>query len=495
MYELQTATIMKQVLTSLCLLFHCGTFAQEPRPLSLNDAIAITLHENPAIKAANQQIEAANDKRKAAIGLRAPQIELTSSFIHTATDLAIDANNLKAPFNKTANQIITQGVKDGIISQSTASLLQQIAGSATSFGWSYTLQNRNFGFINGQITMPLYLGGKINIASRVARIEQESSQEQAKQTTNALISTLVERYYGLSLTTEVTRVRELAMKGIEKHLSDAKAMESQGLIARSEVLFIEYKAAEARRQLYDAQLQEQTTHSALKTTLATDNNIMPTTSMFYIDSLENVEHYQTLAAERNPLLNQVGLQQSLAKENVALQRADFMPQVAAMMSGNLYEYQLSNILPRWAIGVGMKIKIFDGLNREYKYSAAKHTLQEVTHLVTQAQDNILLLVESIYNQLQNSLHTIASTQVAIRFATEYLRDKDIAFRDGWATATELIDAELNLAKARTELIEATYTFDVTLAKLLEAAGISNEYEKYLSSQNSKAITFNYQSYE
>ena len=189
MYELQTATIMKQVLTSLCLLFHCGTFAQDSRPLSLSDAIAIALHENHAIKAANQQIEAANDKRKAAIGLRAPQIELTSSFIHTATDLAIDANNLKAPFNEAANQIITQGVQNGIISQSTATLLQQIAGNATSFGWSYTLQNRNFGFINGQITMPLYLGGKINIASRVARIEQESIKKQAEQTINALIST------------------------------------------------------------------------------------------------------------------------------------------------------------------------------------------------------------------------------------------------------------------------------------------------------------------
>lgn len=486
---------MKQVLTSLCLLFHCSAFAQEPKLLSLGDAIAMTLHENPAMKASIQQTEAANDSRKAAIGLRAPQINLTSSFIHIATDLAIDANNLKELFNEVANQIISQGVKDGIIEQSTASLLQQAAGGITNLDWSYTLQNRNFGFINGQITMPLYLGGKINIAGRVARIQQESTKEQARQTANTLISTLVERYYGLLLASEVVRVRKLTLKGIEQHLSDARAMESQGVIARSEVLYIEYKAAEARRQLFDAQLQEQTTHSALKTTLATDNNIQPTTPMFYLDSIASAEHYQTLATERNPVLNRVELQQSLAKENVSLQRAEFLPQVAAMMSGNLYEYRLSNIMPRWAIGVGMKIKIFDGLNREYKYSAAKHTLQQVNHLVTQAQDDILLLVESIYNQLQQNIHTITSTQVAIRFATEYLRDKDIAFRDGWATATELIDAELNLAKARTELIEATYLFDVALAKLLEAAGISNEYEEYLSALNSKSITFNYQSYE
>ena len=87
-------------------------------------------------------------------------------------------------------------------------------------------------------------------------------------------------------------------------------------------------------------------------------------------------------------------------------------------------------MPRWAVGIGVKIKLFDGLNREYKYSAAKQTLQEVKYLAIKAEDDIALLVENIYNQLQNCLHTIVSTQAAIRFATEYLRDKELAFRDG-----------------------------------------------------------------
>ena len=487
---------MKQFFTFLCFITPCVIYAQGvAQPLSLSDAIAITLNENPSIKAMHHQEEAANDMRKAAIGLRAPQISLTSSFIHTATDLAVDANNLKAPFGEAANQIITQGVKDGIISQPTASLLQQIAGSATSFGWSYTLQNKNFGFVAGQISMPIYMGGKINIANRVARIEQQSVQQVSKQTINNLISTLVERYYGLLLTGEIVKVRELALKGIKQHLNDARAMESQGLIARSEVLYIEYKAAEAQRQLNDAKMQEQTTLSALMTTLATDSKVTPITPMFYTEELKDLTFYQTLATENNPLLNEVELKQSLAKENVAMQRADFLPQIAAMMSGNLYQYRLSNILPRWAVGVGVKIKLFDGLNREYKYSAAKQTLQEVNYLATKAQDDIVLLIENIYNQLQNSLHTISSTQAAIRFAEEYLHDKNIAFLDGWATTTDLIDAELNLAKARTELIEAAYMYDVTLAKLLETSGISEEYENHLLAPNSKHITFNYSSNE
>ena len=117
------------------------------------------------------------------------------------------------------------------------------------------------------------------------------------------------------------------------------------------------------------------------------------------------------------------------------------------------------------------------------------------YLTVKAEDDIALLVENIYNQLQNCLHTIVSTQAAIRFATEYLRDKELAFRDGWSSATELIDAELNLAKTRTELIEAAYMYDVTLAKLLEAAGVSHRYESYLSNPNTKSITFNYQDNE
>ena len=87
-------------------------------------------------------------------------------------------------------------------------------------------------------------------------------------------------------------------------------------------------------------------------TLGQDNAWQPVTSMFIVDRVEDVAYYQDLAQDRNPLLNQVSLKRQLAEEGVRARRSDFLPQVAAIGGGSFYNYQVSGIVPRWAVGVG-----------------------------------------------------------------------------------------------------------------------------------------------
>ena len=50
-----------------------------------------------------------------------------------------------------------------------------------SADWKLTLQDRSLGFIGGEVTLPLYLGGKINTANRAARINEQTAVEQSNQ--------------------------------------------------------------------------------------------------------------------------------------------------------------------------------------------------------------------------------------------------------------------------------------------------------------------------
>ena len=135
----------------------------------------------------------------------------------------------------------------------------------------------------------------------------------------------------------------------------------------------------------------------------------------------------------------------------------------------------------------MSFKLFDGLNRENKYLAAKEVVREVEQIAIKAHDDINMLIEELYNQLLNYHNRIISLNSSIRFAEEYRQAKEIAFTEGWATAADLIDAELNLAKARTERLEAAFNYDVTLAKLLEAVGISIKFTEYIEQNNIQTI--------
>ena len=193
-----------------------------------------------------------------------------------------------------------------------------------------------------------------------------------------------------------------------------------GMIAQSERLYVEFKMAEAERELANAELQAQTIASALNSTLGQDNAWQPVTSMFIVDRVEEVAYYQDLAQDRNPLLNQVSLKRQLAEEGVRAQRADFLPQVAAIGGGSFYNYQVAGLVPRWAVGVGVNIKIFDGLNREYKYSAAKQTVRRVGALQNKAGKDISVLVEKLYNQMMNYRNQMTSIDASLAFAEEYL---------------------------------------------------------------------------
>ena len=458
----------------------------ERQMISLDEAIAVTLTENPAMKAAAYEERAAQQERRAAIGLRMPQINVTGAYAYMAKDIGFDFNDMKGPAKDLAGKILGSGmITDPTIIQGIQGLLNPMMNA----DWVLKVQDQSLGFVGGEVTLPIWMGGKINAANRAAKINEKSAVEQGNQTRNALISELVERYFGLALATQVVEVRQQVVEGVRKHLQDAIALEKNGMIAQSERLYVAFKMAEAERELANAKLQAETIASALSNTLGREKEWQPVTAMFILANVEELDYYQDLAQIRNPLLSQVSLKRQLAEEGIRAQRANFLPQVAAIGGGSFYNYQVAGLVPRWAVGVGVNIKIFDGLNREYKYSAAKQTARRVGELQNKAGKDISVLVEKLYNQLMNYRNQMTSIDASIAFAEEYLRMKNAAFLEGMSSSSDLIDAELNLAGIRTERLQAAYNYDLLLAQLLEAAGISDEFPAYARRNDAQAIHY------
>lgn len=481
---------MKATIRIICIT---GAFAvalqasaqQVTQTLSFDDALAITLSDNPSVKAADFEEKAALQERRAAIGLRMPRINVTGAYTYMAKDIGFDFNEMKGPAKDLTGKILGSGLVPPELIPSIQGLLNPLMGA----DWFLKVQDQSMGFVGGEVTMPIWLGGKINAANRAAKINEQSAVEQGNQTRNALVSELVERYFGLALALQVVEVRQQVVDGVRHHLSDAIALEKNGMIAQSERLYVEFKMAEAERELSNAKLQAETIASALSNTLDRDSNYLPVTSMFILESIESPDYYKELAQSQNPLLNQVSLKRRLAEEGVRAQRADFLPQVAAMGGGSFYNYQVAGLVPRWAVGVGVNIKIFDGLNREFKYSAAKQTVRRVGELQNKAGKDISVLIEKLYNQMMNYRNQMTSIDSSLTFAEEYLRMKRAAFLEGMSSSSDLIDAELNLAGVRAERLQAAYNYDRLLAQLLEAAGVSDEFPAYARRADARQILF------
>ena len=257
----------------------------ERRMLSLDEAISVTLTENPAMKAAAYEERAAQQERRAAIGLRMPQINVTGAYAYMAKDIGFDFNDMKGPVKDLTGKILGLIIDPTLLYNDIQGLLNPMMNA----DWFLKVQDRSLGFVGGEVTLPIWMGGKINAANRAAKINEKSAAEQGNQTRNALISELVERYFGLALATQVVEVRRQVVEGVRKHLEDAVALEKNGMIAQSERLYVAFKMAEAERELANAELQAATIASALSNTLGRENEWQPVTSMFILSKVEELD--------------------------------------------------------------------------------------------------------------------------------------------------------------------------------------------------------------
>lgn len=458
-------TTMKKTLLLLFVLL-CSHAKSETK-LSFREAITATETLNHKLKATEYQTLAAKRNRQAALGLFFPKINLRGAYICTQRDIAIDINPLKG----FASQILPTQILE--------------------LDWRYTIQKRDFGFIGSDITIPIFTGGKIIAANKAAKIAERTAQTSAVATKAETITELAERYFGYILACNVVKVRQTVASGIEKHLTDIELLKENGMIAQAELLYAKYKYAEAQSELKSAILQRQTALDALLTTTGLESVEELTTPIFILPAIEDITRFQSGAIENNPQLQIAEQQLQLARQGINLSRADFFPQIA-IMGGGGFTHQVTDILPRWAVGIGVNFKIFDGLSREYKHSAAVNRYKSAEQIISAAKQDISLLVTSLYNTTISHLNRAISLNSSVAFSVELLRAKRVAFDAGAATSTEVIDAVMSLSGSQIERLEAAYNFDTSLAKLLEVSGASDSFTDYCESMNK--ITIEYETY-
>ena len=433
--------------------------------LTFDDALTLCLERNPAIIVTDYAERAAHRERQAAIGLFMPKISIKGAYTHLDKDVKIDFNKMLS----SSLPLIGEGL------------------SALGLDLSYTLQSRNTAFLGGDVEMPIFAGGKIWTANKAAKINEERTREQSRQVRNALVEEVVERYFGVELARQGVAIREEAVKVIEQHLHDVALLEREGMAVESERLYAEYRLAEAERDLQRAQLQFETAQRALQTSLGTQQRVQPSTPMFLLSQIESLDYFVAMAELHNPQLGEVDRLRELARMNVRLQSGNLFPEVVAMGGMVFCEHQLSPLVPRMAVGIGLNFKIFDGLSKEYKLASARLQLRRVEALERKAEQDIALLVESLYNGVQSVLATLSAVERSEQFAEEFLRAKSAAFREGMATTTDIVDATLNLSRSKLERVQTAYDLDVALARLLCASGMAESFLRYMNAPTSQSI--------
>lgn len=464
------------------------------KQLTFEQAREITWQNSHVLKQVGYLQQQRDQERNAARGLYFPNVGIMASAVLMSDPIHLDLTPVKnaiTPLYQTLGTYGKFGSVPGVSDDVATQLIRQkMLSGLTEINnqeWDQVIQEKAFGVVAATVQWPIYAGGKIRAANKAAVVNQQDVNEISRQKQGELMSELVERYFGVSLANQVVNVRQAVYSGLQQHLDDAVKLEKEGLISRADVLHARVFHAQASRELSKAIQQKEIVGNALNATMSVGDTIRieAISNLFYIDSIEPEAYFQSMSVSKNPLLGQVESKKKLAGQAYHAERSSFLPAVMLQGTYDIVNKDLSTYIPDWEVGIGLKWTLFDGTSRYAKVKAASLVMKQAEEYGMKAEDDISAMISKLYRELTISHDQLLELEHARTFAEEYLRARETEFNQEMTNSTEVIDARLALAQVNTERLQAMYNYDVTLARLLEYAGIPADFSSYATRADAK----------
>lgn len=327
-------------------------------------------------------------------------------------------------------------------------------------------------FFNARLSVvwPIFTGLKIYSAYDAAKENVNARKAEFDMAQNAILMDVATRYFSLRLAEELTLLRETTKRNLEGHLERSKKLEEGGQISKAERLRAEVALAEAQNALEDAMRDQTLARLALASLLHTDTSITATTPVESPEEYRSIEELKAMAREKHPGLRQLRTERKRSKAAVSAARADYFPTVALFGYKELYTKDLTMLEPEWAVGAKAQWDLFKGGETHSKVSSAKALDRSLTSMEEQTLDNINLLVEKRWREMEHAKSRLVSLQKTRELADEALRSQNKAYEAGLATGLDVVDAELALSRLQVADLKAHYDAVIAWLGLLESCG-------------------------
>ena len=460
---------------SIALLWLLPAFASgqtETMDLSLEQSLTLLQSENKSLRIAGKEVELAKNEQQKLNAFWYPTISAAGAYVHMSNPVEVrqSLNQFTDPAKEYVHSILPND-------QFISSLLDKIGQNTLTL----PLVSQNITSIDASLTWPIFTGGKRIYAGKIGKTlvsVAEVNREQVSANQQAL---LIESYFGLRLGQRVVEVKTETYNSLKTHYDQALKLEQQGMINRAERLVAQVSMEEAKRELESARKDLEVASQALKSLInvGEEQEIRTTTSLFINESIPSAGYFKEMIPFNNYLVNQLKLQESIAHNQLKIGRTGYLPNIALIGKQTLYADGLDKyLMPRTMIGVGFTWNIFDGLDREKKIRQARLTSQSLAIGKEKAVTDLQVGVDKFYSQMQNAMDNVKALNTTLEMSNELVRIREKSFKEGMATSSDVVDAEVVLSKVKTAFLLAYYQYDVALANLLSICGIPEAFHQY-----------------
>lgn len=348
-----------------------------------------------------------------------------------------------------------------------------------------TLQLRGMYLAGIQIVEPLYAGGQITAANRLAKLGKECQEEQRRKTRMQIIADVDKAYFNLISVRGKVQMLEAINRQIEELGRKVSVSVDAQLATSNDLLRVQTKLSELQYQLQKARNGEELCRLALGSTLGLglDELVYPTDTALVIKAPENLDENIAGRPELALLQKNVSVKEAQLKK----ERSNYLPTVA-LSAGYTYYGNLKvkgtttlpdgspyNYTQEYKDGVRMgmlsvSVPLFHWGAEIKKVKKAKI---EVEDAKLDLQKNTRLLSIEARQAVQNltsGYQMIETAELGQRQADENLRVMQDKYDASMATLTDLLEAESQWQQAHSNLIEAQTQYKVYETEYLRVTG-------------------------
>jgi outer membrane protein TolC len=421
----------------------------QPRPLSLEEALAAGIERSPGLHASRLELEAASARSRELAAGRLPSLKFGGGYTRLS------------------------GVPDFQVTL-------PISPNPIVVSQSYF---NNFNLRLG-IQQPLFTGFRLQAGERSARLLEAAAGLDLEKNRAELAFAVKAAYWGLARSREFEKVIDENVRQVGEHLKDVRAFSDQGLATRNDVLRAELELSNAEIMRIDARNAAEVALTALVSLigLPLDSDIDLTTSVESRASRIPAEAGKRdgdpieRALAQRPEIKSAEFRIKASEMGVKAVRSAFLPQVT--LSGNYYYLRPNpRILPAldrfkgtWDVGVSVSFDIWNWGQTKRQTEQAEARLGQAREARKALEDQAVLEVTQCRLSLARAGEKVRVTGQAVGQAEENLRVTRERFKQGVALSSDVLDAEVALLQAKLGRTQAAIDQVVAQARLEKALG-------------------------
>ena len=500
----KTPSLLGRILTlGFLVLF---PLSGEAQLLTLDSCRAMALRNNKQMHVADIKQEVAKNTRLAARTKYLPHVSALGTYEHTSKPISLLNDEQKASFpqmgtaiggslqqslTNTLSQLPTQtmqalglmGLSMEGISQMAGQSIGNISNSLNAVGQeivdAFDTDTRNLFAGTVMVTQPVFMGGAIVAANKMADISEDMAANSAEARRQATLYNIDQAYWQVVSLRHKQKLAESFLELVKKLDSDVQKMIAEGVATKGDGLSVSVKVNEAEMALMkvsDGVVLSKMLLCQLCGLPVSEAITLADEESEDIGSVSLVSPTESMSVEARPELKLLQNTVDLSHQTTNLLKAGNLPKVLltggyAVSNPNLFNGFQKKFSGFWNMGVVLQVPIWNWGDVKYKVRASKGATAIANLELDDARELIELQVNQNVFRVNEANKKLTMAQSNIARADENLRTANLGFREGVISTTTVMEAQTAWLQAQSQKIDAEIDVKLSQVELQKALGI------------------------